>query len=300
MNFLQSIKGAKKVVCLHHNDVDGHCSAAIVDRYFENKVNFYSMDYSREIPFGDMGHECVVVIVDYSPGSVEDFNKILQITPNIIWIDHHKTALEKFKELSHLMGLRRDGTAACELAWEYFFQTPAPYAVALMGDYDVWKFAYGVTTTHFQAGLRLEDTRPFNNKFWDRMLSEDTVLMADILTNGRVITKYNDHSWERSLRAVGYRTTLGGLRCVACNIQGSSDVFKSLKAESVDVFIVYGHNGKNFKCTLYSKGGEVDVSEIATKYGGGGHAGASGFFCDTLPFKFERRLEKEDFNKERL
>ena len=297
--FLEKIKNAAKVVCLHHNDVDGHCSAAIVDRFFEGKVNFYSMDYSRELPLGDMSEGCVVVIVDYSPGSLEDFHKILKITQNLVWIDHHKTALEKFKELEHLPGLRRDGTAACELAWEYFFQCVVPYSVALMGDYDVWKFAYGAKTTHFQSGLRLEDTRPFNQKLWGDLLGGNNSEIEAIITNGQIITRYNDKAWERSLRAVGYHTTLDGLHCIACNIQGSSDVFKSMNCKNIDAFIVYGHSGRNFKCTIYKeKNSTVDVSRIAVKHGGGGHAGASGFYCETLPFKFEGRLTKEDFHKE--
>ena len=41
-------------------------------------------------------------------------------------------------------------------------------------------------------------------------------------------------------------------------------------------------DGTQFTISLYSE--VVDVSEIAKKYGGGGHKGASGFHCKQLPF----------------
>lgn len=41
--------------------------------------------------------------------------------------------------------------------------------------------------------------------------------------------------------------------------------------------------GDLFKVSMYSE--FVDVSEIAVKYGGGGHKGASGFQCTELPFR---------------
>jgi nanoRNase/pAp phosphatase (c-di-AMP/oligoRNAs hydrolase) len=41
-------------------------------------------------------------------------------------------------------------------------------------------------------------------------------------------------------------------------------------------------DGEQYTVSLYSK--TVDVSEIAKKYGGGGHKGAAGFQCKKLPF----------------
>lgn len=40
---------------------------------------------------------------------------------------------------------------------------------------------------------------------------------------------------------------------------------------------------KQFTVSLYSE--TVDVGAIAKAHGGGGHKGAAGFVCDTLPWK---------------
>jgi nanoRNase/pAp phosphatase (c-di-AMP/oligoRNAs hydrolase) len=36
--------------------------------------------------------------------------------------------------------------------------------------------------------------------------------------------------------------------------------------------------------SLYSTRDDIDCGAIAKTYGGGGHKGAAGFQCDTLPF----------------
>ena len=41
-------------------------------------------------------------------------------------------------------------------------------------------------------------------------------------------------------------------------------------------------------------GVEVDTSEIAKKYGGGGHKGASGFNCDILPWLIRKEFIDEN------
>ena len=39
-----------------------------------------------------------------------------------------------------------------------------------------------------------------------------------------------------------------------------------------------------WRVSLYTIFDHIDVSEIAKKYGGGGHKNAAGFVCDNLPF----------------
>ena len=44
----------------------------------------------------------------------------------LIWIDHHKSAIEKLKGF-YALGKREVGKAGCELTWEFFFpEEPMP------------------------------------------------------------------------------------------------------------------------------------------------------------------------------
>ena len=64
-----------------------------------------------------------------------------------------------------------------------------------------------------------------------------------------------------------------------------SDWFKSVDDGSYDILMPFSFNGRNGTWTysMYSK--TVDVSEIAKKYGGGGHKGAAGFNTNRLIFE---------------
>ena len=284
------------IICLHHKDGDGYGSAAVVKmKYPTDEIKFIGMDYSMNLPLEQMNSDDTIIIVDFSPIEENGFAQIQEITDKIIWIDHHQTAIEKHKHFDYLDGIRRIGTAACDLCWEYFFPGAyCPEVIKLLGDYDVWKFEYGDSTRNFQAGIRMEDMRPTNTKLWDLLLN-DSNFVDSIINKGSIITEINNNNWMRSLRAMGYVVNIRGTAAVACNMQASSAGFDSLKKGLFSAMIVYNHDGKKYKVTIYSDESGPDVSVVAKEYGGGGHEHAAGFYCENLPFKYIRKLEKEDF-----
>jgi len=287
------------IVCLHHTDGDGWGSAAIIGyEYGFSNVKFIPMNYNKMIPFDEIKHGDKIFIVDFSPNTTSDFAALVELDNDLVWIDHHISAIEKYSDFKHLNGIRRDGTAACELCWEYLFSDMCyiPDAIKYLGDYDVFKFAYGDLTSTFQAGLRVFDTKPSNREFWEQLLWEEGSGSKDSLTSkiieaGKVITKYNTNVWAGSVKGYGYITEFEGYTFASCNIQGPSLIFDSVKDNPlIDGFIVYTHDGKSFKVTLYENGKDIDMSKIAIKYGGGGHKGAAGFHIDKLPFEYKEKL----------
>lgn len=153
-------------ICFYHKaDLDGVCSAAIV-KHFVPDVELYGIDYGEEFPvcFNDPGLvECAnatnkrtVYMVDFSL-PVADMEKLTKVS-NLVWIDHHKTAIDAAAEMQlNPRGMRSSEYAACELCWAWcamdaqdkampdrgncpndikFFAPPE--AVRLLGRYDVW------------------------------------------------------------------------------------------------------------------------------------------------------------------
>jgi hypothetical protein len=57
-------------------------------------------------------------------------------------------------------------------------------------------------------------------------------------------------------------------------------------ADGYDGCACFHFDGKQWRFSLYSENGEVDVSQIAQQYGGGGHKGAAGFRVDDLSLIF--------------
>lgn len=96
--------------------------------------------------------------------------------------------------------------------------------------------------------------------------------------------QYRDGFAKSYTSRFGFETEISGHKAFAMNLGNcSSEFFKSLPEEAYDIFIAFCFDGKVWTASLYSK--TVDVSEIAKKYGGGGHMGAAGFVTKELPFR---------------
>ena len=87
---------------IYHNDNDGYCSAAIAYKFYSeskifDKIELIEMDYDKVFPIETITKSETIVIVDFSL-SEEMWLKLFEKTDNIIWIDHHKSAIEKYTE----------------------------------------------------------------------------------------------------------------------------------------------------------------------------------------------------------
>lgn len=261
------------------------------------------MDYNSEFPLDDIREGDAVYIVDYHLPP-EIMLELLKITSNVYWIDHHKTAIEKYKAFPEkIMGLRVDGTAACVLTYIYFnlatlegsgkafpvtkeMIEETPYFTRLIGDWDTWKFEYGEETKRFQTGMLMRDTTP-KADVWQRLYEYNERYddaHGTIVDEGRVALLFRDQWAKDYLDHIGFETEFEGHRCFAVNLAHcNSEYFKSIEDKGYDIYIPFSWNGEDWTVSLYTVK-DIDVSEIAKKYGGGGHLSASGYVCKELPF----------------
>ena len=274
--------------CFYHNDMDGKCSAAIVKRYYGSKMtdlDFIEMDYDRPFPFERVAKDEHVIIVDFSLQKPGDFKYLLSLTDDVVWIDHHKTAIEKHQyEDSYLDGIRDTGDAGCVLTWEHYYpKKELPKIVELLGDYDIWAFVYGDDTRNLQAGVKLEDTHPCN-QLWEVWLFAESSIHK-MMDNGKLIRKYQQATRKQAVESNGFYAKFEGYRCICLNNSGrSSTYFDSVDQKTYDLMLSFNCNDKGWTVTLYNNTG-IDASVIAVKYGGGGHPGACGFQCKQLFIK---------------
>jgi len=117
------------VKVFYHNDPDGWCSAYWVRKHLEKEqiqftdTDFIEMNYDKKFPMDIIKSGEKVFIVDFSvePTQMAELMAITGEIGNITWIDHHKTAIEKYNDFPVIIkGIRHDGTAACALTWLYF------------------------------------------------------------------------------------------------------------------------------------------------------------------------------------
>lgn len=211
---------------------------------------------------------------------------------NLVWIDHHKTAIDKYS--SHIRGLRIDGVAACRLAWQWFRNNPnptfsqfrertvlEPWSVRLAGEYDIWD-KRDSDAELFQHGLRSEELD------WTQMFEcNHEGYIRRLLNQGRALQYARTKENESIIKAQGFNIAFEGLKFIALNTaRCNSFSFAAAITSEHDGCLGFNWTGKQWRVSLYGvpHKPEQDLSIIATKYGGGGHKQACGFVVDHLPF----------------
>lgn len=288
----------------YHDDADGKCAAFWIQFGLRpnEKPEFFPINYGMKFPFETIALGERVFILDYSI-SPDEMERLLQITENVVWIDHHISAIKNYADFPHeIQGIRWDGIAACLLAFAYVFGMTvfgdgpvSPFSTEMCGnaplftkyiaDRDVWKFEYGEKTREFTAGLSLVPHGP-EEELWDELFfswcEEENTLLDDISEMGRTVIKYRKTLMAKTCKACGFATTFAGLPTFAVNqsFMGSDDYIGDL--EEYPLLMSFSFNGKKWVYSLRANAPGVDCAAIAAQYGGGGHKGAAGFVSDKL------------------
>ncbi len=273
--------------CFYHNDMDGKCAGAIVRMKAKETGwdgDFIAIDYKDDFPFSSIELNELIIIVDFSLQKPGEFEKLLEITGSVLWIDHHKTAIERHGHLLHAVpGIREIGKAGCVLTWHWFYPwKKLPRAVELIGDYDVWAFKHGEDTKLFQAGIQLEETHP-ESSLWESLLEEDAKV-TPIIEQGKTALKYRENYYKDLIKSVAFFTEFEGYKAVACNAGLVNSMLFDSVEEDYDLMMPFYFDGRVWTVSIYTENDDIDCSELAKKYGGGGHRKAAGFQCEKLPF----------------
>ena len=268
-----------KSICFHHNDNDGHASGAIVHYALGDAVTLIESDYDdTPIPWGLVQQAEQVIVTDFS-FPVADMQRLAQ-DRELVWIDHHKSAIAEFAGIADRWpGIRDISEAACVLTWKYFFpHRPVPKAVILIGDRDIWRWAEK-DTGPFNESLYNRDHQANNAAFWKPLLEDDLSTVEKMIEEGVWLREINLRNVDRMMQARSFEVRFEGYRTLAVNTRGDGDIGNYGRDRDYEIVYAYVDEmqvgGLTTVVTLYSE--QVDVSVIATRYGGGGHAGAAGF-----------------------
>lgn len=279
----------RTIVIYHRADFDGIFCREIA-RKFLPEAELIGWDYGDPEPSkAQIDGAEQLYILDLSVPSLMDH-------PHLIWIDHHKSAIDKYPTV--IPGNRIDGVAACRLAWQWFANgaerglekrdfverlVAEPYAVRLAGEYDIWD-RRDARAELFQHGLRSCETD------FQRLLVDcaDAVDYTGILLErGKAVQYAQTRQNESIIKAAGFTIEFEGLKFLACNhARYNSHLFTAGLTPEHDACFGFAWRDGHWNVSLYHAPGKEhhDLSQIAVKYGGGGHRGACGFRLKSLPF----------------
>lgn len=280
-----------RVVVWGHSDLDGRCASAIVLKKYPAAV-CYEVNYDIPLPIDKLAENDLLFIVDFTPNTDADWMRILNVTKNVVWIDHHQKNIDKHKfyDMS-IEGKRVDTKPSGALAtWEYLFpDKEVPDAVTYTSDYDTWTYNFGIATKRFEAGMAALDFAP-TGKVWMDILSDDKMtresLMKNILDAGGIVISYRKQWNMDVVKGSAFECEFEGHKVLACNVPNvNSTLFDNVpNRQDYQIVSVFKSTGDKIIVSLYSEDNSVNCAELAAKYGGGGHPDAAGFECQNLPF----------------
>lgn len=271
----------KTLIIYHSADFDGILSREIFKLSYKDNADYLGWDYGQPVPDTEGYDHLFMVDI-----SIEE----LMDDPRLVWIDHHISAINKYNK--EVPGLRIDGVAACRLAYQYLFgardakkedyvnrKVFEPECVRLAGEYDIWD-KRDPDAEVFQLGLKSEEVR------WDYLLNDfsGTHYTQTILNKGKAVQYYVENRNKEIAERIAFTMEFDGKLFLAMNTQGNSLVFDSLNQEGYDGLLLFYYARDKWKVSMYhtKHKTDIDLSEIAVKYGGGGHRGACGFESDHM------------------
>lgn len=272
-----------KLLCIYHGNCDDGFAAAwsVRHAFGEEAVEFYAGQYQRDPP-DVTGRQVIMVDFSYKRPVLDAMGRSAQ---SILILDHHHTAAQDlfgFKEpiwgpqainegIWALFDMNRSGAG---LTWDFLhINTPRPAFIDYIEDRDLWRKALP-GGDEFTIALR---SHPQDFETWDALVQAGPEALID---EGKSIQRYYRLRVEE-LKRSAYAATLAGIPLWVTNAPyfAASEVAGEL-AEHTGAGACYFEVGKGrWAYSLRSRNG-VDVSEIAKKFGGGGHKSAAGFTVD--------------------
>lgn len=280
----------KETVIIYHgsNCRDGFGSAYAAWKKFGDTASYLPMNERNTVPEGLIDKE--IYILDYS------FNKetlvdLANKNKSVMVIDHHISAQEAVTSFSQ--NIFDNNHSGAVLTWHYFHpDTEVPSLLEHIEDHDIWKFELP-NNREFNAALG-EHAMDF--EIWDNLVKnlEDETFFTHFINTGATIATFEDRLVARIMENKE-RVVFEGHEVWALNVDKT---YRSILGHQLATLneevggtalgIVYARSNGSVKISLRSNG-DVDVSKIAQKYGGGGHKNAASIKVDSfadLPFTF--------------
>ena len=274
------------VIIYHAKCRDGFGAAYAAWKKFGDNASYIPQSDRRNPPAGLEGKE--IYIIDYSfPRDI--LEKLEGANKSVMVIDHHQSA--EHDVMAFPGNIFDNDHSGAVLAWHYFHpDQEVPELLLQVEDHDLRKF-------------KMQDNRDFNTAIglypmtfeaWDLIVEalKDETERSHFIAKGNLVARFED-KLVNGILEFKERVLFEGNEVWAVNCErtyrsiiGNRLAGFNLKEHKTPIGIVYSRFNGKVHVSLRSHG-DMDVAEIAQKYGGGGHRNASAFEVDSfsdLPF----------------
>ncbi|MGI9591013.1 MAG: hypothetical protein ACR2P8_06565 [Myxococcota bacterium] len=223
----------------------------------------------------------LVVFADIAPPNPALVD-LAELAGKLVVLDHHVSARDRYRSHpeaenlvaagDHTVHFDLDHSGAI-LAWNHFHpDEPPPDLLRYVEDQDLWSWKLP-RSEEVNAAI---GSYPHDFHVWEKLAARPIEQLAD---EGTPIVRANRMEVERALHNA-HTVTIGKDRIEAVNarFQRAPIGHELAKRASYGKAwgIVYRVQGQRVDASIYSIG-DLDVSKVAERFGGGGHRNASGF-----------------------
>jgi len=255
------------LVIYHAGCTDGFGAAYAAWKLLGDRADYHAAKHS-EPPPDVVGKNVVVLDFSYDNATTK---KLMKEAKNFLVIDHHKTAMVELHDVSCTrFDMNHSGAM---LAWKFFHPgKEAPRLIKFIEDRDLWKWEIPYSK-EFSAAF---DMVPFDFEEFDKYLDDSAVDNAQ--ERGAYILAYSKTVISKIAKQAVPRKMDGKDILVVNSSHWMSEIGAALSPKcDFAVIWYYDHETRQVKVSLRAHHEDADVSEIAKRYGGGGHRKAAGF-----------------------
>jgi oligoribonuclease NrnB/cAMP/cGMP phosphodiesterase (DHH superfamily) len=266
-------------VVYHNNCQDGFGSAWIVWRHLKGDATYLGV-VPDKLPNVNIFRKKYVLFVDVSL-SGKYLDEVKAVANNVLVIDHHQTYSEELEE--HPNTIFDKEHSAIYITWRVFNpDQKIPQFIRYIEDNDLTKNEFNKTEAFVSAiGTKI----PFHHidyfKMWDKMLNP--AFVESLINDGNKYQEYKNYLLKRNMHP-SKPQKIGGYNVLIINFGAvgiASDLGNKIseynpKSDFV-ILWSYHYNSNEFSIMLRTRRPNIDLSQIAKIYGGGGHPGAARF-----------------------
>jgi oligoribonuclease NrnB/cAMP/cGMP phosphodiesterase (DHH superfamily) len=254
-------------VIYHGNCTDGFGAAYSAWKLLGDRAEYYAAKHG-ESPPDVTGKNVVVLDFSYDNATTK---RLMREARGFLVIDHHKSAMV---ELHDVTCTRFDmNHSGAMLAWKFFHPgKDAPRMIKYIEDRDLWKWELPYSK-EFSAAF---DMVPLDFDEFDKYLDDSAVDNAQ--ERGAYILAYSKTVVSKIAKGAAHRKIDGKSVLVVNSPHWMSEIGAALSPRcDFAVIWFYSHDTRQVKVSLRAHHDDADVSEIAKRFGGGGHRKAAGF-----------------------
>jgi oligoribonuclease NrnB/cAMP/cGMP phosphodiesterase (DHH superfamily) len=266
-------------VVYHRNCIDGFCSAWIVWQFLRGSATYQGV-MPDKMPEPSFYKKKYVIFVDISM-SVEYLNKVKEVATHVLLIDHHQTyASDITKHPNAIIDLEH---SAAYITWRVFnTDQKIPQFIRYIEDSDMGLNQLSKTEAFISAlGTKLPFHHIDHFNDWNKL--NNPAFVQKLIDDGFKYLEYKNYLLRRNMHITvekkfgPYKVAVGNFGAVGLASDLANKISDNNSQCDFVILWSYHYNTNEHSIMMRTKKDNIDLSEIAKKYQGGGHPKAARF-----------------------